>query len=697
MRHSTRFLPVLVVVAVSTSVGLMRGTGLLQEAELKYLDFLFQLRPQESPDERFVIVEHTEADIAERREVILSDATLVDLINKIQAQNPRLVGLDIFRDQPQSQWGTPVEEAQTDLEQLESLFQQSDNLYVIASQSGPEDLRIYPPPEVPESRVGDAAAVIDRDGVMRRSLLYVCSKKDRYDNCQEWLATLPTLLSFEYLHQEGVEFTRNAPASWFNSEQKDWFQWGETVFPQLYSSSGGYADLATGNGAQVLINWRTPPNSFKKVTVGEVLSDQIPPDLFADKIVLIGSTAESKKDLKRTPYSSSVVRGEDEIYGVETIANITSHIISAGLEERRNIWTLPDLGEYMLIPIWGFLGVSTIACWHRYRQERSLMAVKVVVVTILYSSLAFGISYGAFLSAVWIPFIPYALTITFGVAIVELLLLDKDRIEDKRKNEETNRKIEKELNQRHERIVIQEKVNTKSYMGTKIAHVVEALNTMDRAVLKSLRECRDLLRICWDLKEAKTLMRTLIEVDSEIIDAQKRMNEVIREIENDENKPKAIKLVDLIEELVLNLELKLKENQVKVEVVERRYEFTGTVEILSKNLKQALEALFDNSLNAVHKKQEEIEGYQPYLEVAIVDCGNEVEIKISDNGNGFGSPFFVNDLFFTQSSQNIEPNNIDKTYEAVVELHKGRLSSEIQSPTLRTVVVRIPKRFRANR
>ena len=46
---------------------------------------------------------------------------------------------------------------------------------------------------------------------------------------------------------------------------------------------------------------------FTKVSLSEVQENLIPQDLMRDKVVLIGATAESLKDLFYTPYSSNVL------------------------------------------------------------------------------------------------------------------------------------------------------------------------------------------------------------------------------------------------------------------------------------------------------------------------------------------------------------------------------------------------------
>ena len=67
-------------------------------------------------------------------------------------------------------------------------------------------------------------------------------------------------------------------------------------------------------------------------------------------MVLIGATAPSIRDVFYTPFSRSLNSPPSTFYGVEIQANIASHLVSAVLDKRTIIQTLPNLID-------GFLGV----------------------------------------------------------------------------------------------------------------------------------------------------------------------------------------------------------------------------------------------------------------------------------------------------------------------------------------------------
>jgi hypothetical protein len=80
----------------------MRSLGVLQSIELNAFDLMMQLRPAEKPDPRLLVVKVTAEDIQKLGgEYPLSDRTLLKLLQKLQLHQPRVIGLDIYRDRPE--------------------------------------------------------------------------------------------------------------------------------------------------------------------------------------------------------------------------------------------------------------------------------------------------------------------------------------------------------------------------------------------------------------------------------------------------------------------------------------------------------------------------------------------------------------------------------------------------------------------
>ncbi|MEW6498577.1 MAG: CHASE2 domain-containing protein, partial [Cyanobacteriota bacterium] len=90
--------------AITSLVLGIRRAGHLQALELQAFDHLMQTRPAEPPDSRLLVVTVTEEDIQaqknEPRRGSLSDRSLLRLLEKLESYQPRVIGLDIYRDFP---------------------------------------------------------------------------------------------------------------------------------------------------------------------------------------------------------------------------------------------------------------------------------------------------------------------------------------------------------------------------------------------------------------------------------------------------------------------------------------------------------------------------------------------------------------------------------------------------------------------
>ena len=95
---ASAFLPSLLVFL---SVMILRHTGSLESLELAAYDGCVALQPKIFPvSSRIVLVGITENDIRRQGKWPLSDAVLADLLKVLSRQNPRAIGVDIFRDLP---------------------------------------------------------------------------------------------------------------------------------------------------------------------------------------------------------------------------------------------------------------------------------------------------------------------------------------------------------------------------------------------------------------------------------------------------------------------------------------------------------------------------------------------------------------------------------------------------------------------
>jgi CHASE2 domain-containing sensor protein len=272
-------------VAVTGLVMGMRSLGLLQSWELKAFDQMMRLRPAENPDPRLLIVKITAEDIKKLGgEYPLHDRTVLRLLKKLEEHQPRVIGLDFYRDRPHG-------EGRADLVKY---LQKSDRIIpicVVPSTRVPEG--VAPPTGVSEGRLGFSDTVNDPDDISRRHLLAM--KPPAASPCSTFYA-LSFQLAFRYLKAKGNSFHFITKNQW---------QLGSKVFKKLEEHTGFYHQEVGTQGFQLLLNYRS--NQFLKevadqVTLTSILTNQVKPDFVKDKIILIGVTDPIIKDDFNTPY-----------------------------------------------------------------------------------------------------------------------------------------------------------------------------------------------------------------------------------------------------------------------------------------------------------------------------------------------------------------------------------------------------------
>ncbi|MHC0067972.1 CHASE2 domain-containing protein [Nostoc sp. UIC 10890] len=397
-------------VVVTALVMGVRHLGMLQSWELQTFDYLMRLRPNEKPDARLLVVTITENDFKlpqqQQRKGSLSDQALALVLQKLKQYEARTIGLDIYRD-------FPVDSKHAD---LAIQMQQNHNLIAICKSSEPKlnDPGVLPPPEIPIERQGFSDFVKDRDGILRRHL--IAMKPDSTSGCTTPYA-FSAQLAFHYLNSLGIS------VKYTKTEE---LQIGEIVFKRLRSLQGGYQQL-DDRGYQILLNYRSDGSPLKlaeQITLKDILSDRLKPEMVKNRIVLIGVTAQSAGDYFLTPYSA----GENiyqEMPGVILHTQMVSQILSTVLDQRSLLWVWPSWGEGLWIWLWSILG-GILA--RRIHNPLSLGLRGVVALGIL-----FAVSFGLLINGGWIPLVPAALVfVVMNLSIIVYLNSQSSKNKDHR-------------------------------------------------------------------------------------------------------------------------------------------------------------------------------------------------------------------------------------------------------------------------
>ncbi|NJM99784.1 MAG: EAL domain-containing protein [Phormidesmis sp. RL_2_1] len=367
--------------------------SVFQLLEIKAFDVLTQLtarstnRPTAAlannnlvSNSRVVVVAITEEDIQAQKQWPLSDDVFARLLAKLQTYSPAVIGLAIYRDIPYA----PGSEA------LARQLQQA-NVVTIRKLGLSGDVEVPSPPALPESQVGFNDFVIDPDGVIRRNFMFAATENQRY-------YSFSLRLVEQFLAGQKIKIFPEADA----------INLGHARIKSITPTAGGYQTI-DARGYQALMRYFSPDQLAQELSLSQVLSGEFDPEWIAGKVVLIGTTAPSGKDLYYTPFSTGFSTGPRSAQkenmltsGVVLHAQMTQQMLSTVLDGRAMLSVWPQQGEFIWIWIWGLAG--GLIAW-RFNHP-SVIAIAMA------SGLAalFAITLGVFSQAVWIPFTIPAIT-----------------------------------------------------------------------------------------------------------------------------------------------------------------------------------------------------------------------------------------------------------------------------------------------
>ena len=320
----------LIGVLVFVVTALVWRTGLFQEPELWVYDhFVFAHSDSKATDPRFVLVLQDEKDI-ESLDYPLLDSVFAKVLDKIESGGPTVIGNDLYRDLPEPRDGTQ-----------NALFAQAllkyPNIVSIALYDTPaHPFAVPPPPAVANdpSRFGVNNLIYDHKTI-RRAVLLLPFDKQYAPN-----PSFALLVSQYFLAAQNVSLAQDG----------DDLVIGKTRFHRVLGNEGGYVNVENA-GHEFLQDFLGPrPDHFQSVSIQDVLK-MTDTSMFKDKIVLIGSSADSGNDVEDTPIGPRVP-------GVIIHAQIINQILRAALEGNKPTRGVGEGMQWPWLLLWCVVGVG---------------------------------------------------------------------------------------------------------------------------------------------------------------------------------------------------------------------------------------------------------------------------------------------------------------------------------------------------
>jgi adenylate cyclase len=353
----------------------MRNLGNLELLELNAYDFFLGLesKVQTSPPITEILIDETDL---QKHGWPITDEQLNRILHILLRNDPRTIGIDIYRD-------LPVPPGHQELS--ETL---RDNTSIIGTMKfGQNPKERVRPPEVLEGtdRYAFNDILVDPGGTVRRGLLFL-------DDGENYYTSFSLRLAMAYLMEEGI-YPQADP------DNPEYIRLGSATIKPLETNDGAYikADM---RGYQFLLDYQDAPELIARFSLDDLLSERIEPGMINDRIVLIGFSAESVKDFFYTPQSRTFTTHQQST-GVELHALITSQLIRSAQDGDLPKFFWPDHLEYWWIFLWTALG---IAIGFRFRSLWLFASVAATGLALLNI-----VAYWSFTAGWWIPVVPPAM------------------------------------------------------------------------------------------------------------------------------------------------------------------------------------------------------------------------------------------------------------------------------------------------
>lgn len=227
----------------------------------------------------------------------------------------------------------------------------------------------------------------DSDGVLRRHLLGMLPlAKMQASRCNsDWPFSLQ--VAAQYLRQQQVE-----------------------------------AQFTEAGSREIMLNYRATPEIAPVVTLQQFLTQQTGSNDLADKIVLVGVTAQDEEDRWLTPTCPFT-----KMPGVIVQAHLISQLLSAALDNRPLLKTLSRSQQIGWVSTWALVG-GLLSFWQWQPNNRPRAIAQLLLSLAGATIFLYGLCFFGLLRGHWLPFISLVVALLSSSALVTAYLLVRPKI-----------------------------------------------------------------------------------------------------------------------------------------------------------------------------------------------------------------------------------------------------------------------------
>ncbi len=364
------------------------------------VNMLFRLRGELPAPDDIVIVAIDDASLQKIGKYPWARSVIADGLDKISSGKPKVVGIDIIYAEES--------DAAEDDERLAEAIQKNGRvvlptqLFENTDKTGQTEIEwLAPLPEIEAVLAGQghAHAAPDAGGTLRSIQL---SKADDKGN-RVWAFGLEVLRVAENIAPNDFE------------EKSNYLRFGFyniRLLPEK-TETEELAGVLLARSNEMLVNYIGASKSFRYYSFADVVRGEITPEIFADKIVLVGAASPTLGDAQVTPFMHFAGSGEREggqaMPGVEVHANVINTI-----KNNLSLRFLPDFWLYaiaLLIILTATLAVKWLEGWRQ-----------VLVLALILPAIIGG---GLFAFSQHLLILPVPELLTAFLASAPLLLLER--------------------------------------------------------------------------------------------------------------------------------------------------------------------------------------------------------------------------------------------------------------------------------